>query len=604
MSNIVLTKGVRQNLLALQGTAALMSTTQNRLATGRKVNTALDNPLNFFTSSALTARASDLGAILDSMTNGIKTLEAADNGLTSITKTVTSMQATINQAREDQSWQGASYTVDGTAIGTATAKNLSISGGLVTGTINVALQSGTGGTQAALSTQVPYANVTPAATSPVLTGSSDFAALDATNNDETYTFTVNGNAVTLDFNDDLDNDNNITLDEAIIEINNDLNLTNFRARNNAGKLEFYLANGATGSGQTITIAGLGNGGTSPSATTSFGLGAGASQSGTNATSYSFTVSDGTTTNAITLTAAASDTLANAITSVNTQLGPSNTFEAYDNGGRLGIREKVAGGKTLTIAGADSAALFGATLANTGAAGGLTVKTVDQLVDAINADVSLAGKVRASNNGGKLRIENLSTIDLTVAGATSTTVTGAGASTQTIGGNTVRKNLITQFNVLRDQLDKIADDASFNGINLLKGDMLTLTFNEMNTSSITIQSDNTSGVNVDTLAIGTASDLEFSSASSLETRLIGLRNTLSSLRSQASTFGSKLSIVQNREDFTKMMINTLETGADSLTLADSNEEGANMLALQTRQQLSTTALSLSAQADQAVLRLFG
>ena len=77
-----------------------------------------------------------------------------------------------------------------------------------------------------------------------------------------------------------------------------------------------------------------------------------------------------------------------------------------------------------------------------------------------------------------------------------------------------------------------------------------------------------------------------------------------MRSQASDFGSKLSTVQIRQDFTKNLIRTLETGADNLVLADTNEEGANMLALQTRQQLSTTALSLSAQADQAVLRLFG
>jgi flagellin len=78
---------------------------------------------------------------------------------------------------------------------------------------------------------------------------------------------------------------------------------------------------------------------------------------------------------------------------------------------------------------------------------------------------------------------------------------------------------------------------------------------------------------------------------------------STLRSQASEFGSNLSIVETREDFTKSMINTLETGAANLTLADTNEEGANLLALQTRQQLSTTSLSLATQADQNVLRLF-
>ena len=77
-----------------------------------------------------------------------------------------------------------------------------------------------------------------------------------------------------------------------------------------------------------------------------------------------------------------------------------------------------------------------------------------------------------------------------------------------------------------------------------------------------------------------------------------------MRTQASAFGANLTTVQTRQDFTKDLINTLQTGADNLVLADTNEEGANLLALQTRQQLSTTALSLAAQADQAVLRLFG
>jgi len=85
--------------------------------------------------------------------------------------------------------------------------------------------------------------------------------------------------------------------------------------------------------------------------------------------------------------------------------------------------------------------------------------------------------------------------------------------------------------------------------------------------------------------------------------IDLKTALTTLRSQAQSLSSNLSTVQIRQDFTKAMINTLNSGADSLTLADSNEEGANLLALQTRQQLSTTALSLASQADQNVLRLF-
>ena len=84
---------------------------------------------------------------------------------------------------------------------------------------------------------------------------------------------------------------------------------------------------------------------------------------------------------------------------------------------------------------------------------------------------------------------------------------------------------------------------------------------------------------------------------------GYQQAVSTLRSQASTFGSNLSVVETRQNFTDNLINVLETGAAGLTLADTNEEGANLLALQTRQQLSSVALSLASQSDQNVLRLF-
>ncbi len=102
----------------------------------------------------------------------------------------------------------------------------------------------------------------------------------------------------------------------------------------------------------------------------------------------------------------------------------------------------------------------------------------------------------------------------------------------------------------------------------------------------------------------ASTNDFQTDASVDAALSNLTAALSTLRSQAASFGSSLSVVQTRQDFTKAMVNTLQTGADNLVLADTNLEGANMLALQTRQSLSTTALSLASQASQSVLRLFG
>ena len=84
LSNITLSSSVRQNLLSLQDTANLLSTTQTRLATGKKVNSALDNPTNFFTAAGLDARASDIGNLLDSIGNGVQVLQAANTGITSL----------------------------------------------------------------------------------------------------------------------------------------------------------------------------------------------------------------------------------------------------------------------------------------------------------------------------------------------------------------------------------------------------------------------------------------------------------------------------------------------------------------------------------------
>ena len=100
MSDIVLSAGVRSNLLQLQKTAELISNTQTKLATGKRVNSALDNPINYFTAQGLTNRASDLGNLLDSMSSGISTIQAANNGITSITKLVQSAQALASQEME------------------------------------------------------------------------------------------------------------------------------------------------------------------------------------------------------------------------------------------------------------------------------------------------------------------------------------------------------------------------------------------------------------------------------------------------------------------------------------------------------------------------
>src|SRR5712672_871122 len=124
MSGIVLTAAVRQNLLSLQSTADLLATTQNRLSTGKKVNTALDNPTNFFTAQGLDHRAGDINNLLDSIGNGVQVLQAANTGITSLQKLVDTAKSIANQVLQTTVGYSPKSTVSSTAAVLGTAANL------------------------------------------------------------------------------------------------------------------------------------------------------------------------------------------------------------------------------------------------------------------------------------------------------------------------------------------------------------------------------------------------------------------------------------------------------------------------------------------------
>jgi flagellin len=177
--------------------------------------------------------------------------------------------------------------------------------------------------------------------------------------------------------------------------------------------------------------------------------------------------------------------------------------------------------------------------------------------------------------------------------------------QQTSDTTVRASLATQFDSIRTQIDQLAGDSGFNGINLLSGaatDNLTVVLNEKSGASQSSVVVNSTDTTTTGLAIA-ASANNWAASADITAASTNLTAALTTLRSQSQTLSSSLSTVQIRQDFTKSTINTLQTGSSDLTLADSNQEGANLLALQTRQQLSTTALSLASQADQNVLKLF-
>uniref|UniRef100_A0A2A4Z0X1 Flagellin n=1 Tax=OCS116 cluster bacterium TaxID=2030921 RepID=A0A2A4Z0X1_9PROT len=387
MEGVTLSKAVRQNLNAMQSTAKMMSETQNRLATGKKVNSALDNPTNFFTASALDSRASDLNSLMDSVGNAVKTLEAADNGVKAIKKLVESAQGTARQALQAAKGDSNGDGVSATQTSSVTAVSLTA--------------------------------------------------------DDTLDFSVaSGSVHTIKFE---------AADMASVEAS-------------AAKI-----NAEDGLGITASVDGSGK---------------------------------------LVLT---SDTFGDAIT--------------------------VATGSTGTSG--------------------------------------------------------------VVAELMGTAVVVAGTA-ETFADSPTRKTLEAEYDNLLKQIDQLTSDASFNGNNFLDGDDLKVTFNETGTSSLTIK-----GVDTSSSGLGLSANTtgDFQDETKIEAVLKTLDSAVTKLRSNASTFGSNLSVVQARKDFTANMINTLETGAANLVLADINKEGANLLALQTRQQLSTTALSMASQADQAVLSLF-
>jgi flagellin-like hook-associated protein FlgL len=164
----------------------------------------------------------------------------------------------------------------------------------------------------------------------------------------------------------------------------------------------------------------------------------------------------------------------------------------------------------------------------------------------------------------------------------------------------RSSLVAQYNQVLAQINTTAQDSSFNGINLLNGDTLDLTFDETGASKLSISgvTFNDAGLSLSSLSVGT----DFLDNNSANKVLTTLTQASTTLRTEASALGSNLSVVEIRQDFNKSLINVLQTGASNLTLADPNQEAANSQALSTRQSIAVSALALANQSQQSVLQL--
>ena len=298
---------------------------------------------------------------------------------------------------------------------------------------------------------------------------------------------------------------------------------------------------------------------------------------------------------------------------------SATTAAPTGAGPLGVAGTAA---DLTNAGTNS--LQGKTFVFTPATGAATTLTISNVagagnvnsIDAFNTALSAAGigltaslasngsvtfTSTANNASQTLTLGTTAAANTVALSGTGTfALVGTGTPTADPASQAIRSSLVSQYNNIITQITTTAQDSSFNGINLLNGDNLNLTFNETGKSTLNITgvTYNAAGLGLVSLTAGT----DFLDNSSANKALVALGAASTTLRTEASVLGSNLSVVQLRQDFSKNLINVLRTGSSNLTLADTNEEAANSQALSTRQSIAVSALALANQSQQSVLQL--
>ena len=206
-------------------------------------------------------------------------------------------------------------------------------------------------------------------------------------------------------------------------------------------------------------------------------------------------------------------------------------------------------------------------------------------------------------------QSISAIETAIAGIEAITelveqAKGLAITAKATGDTNERSTLAVQFDALLLQIDTLANDSTFGGTNLIQAapDNLAVAFNEDGTSNLTISgidsTTGTGGINV-AGAVGS-----FAADTNIDAAITAINSAVTTLRTTSSTLGSNATVLQTRINFTEDLVNTLTEGAGKLTLADLNEESANLLALQTRQQLGINSLSLAAQSERSILALFG
>ncbi len=594
----------------------------------------MDNPSSYFTAQSLNSRADDLSTLLDSIGQAISTLNVADEGITTLQKFVEQAKSIANSAR-DTANVASSAVSDNVTFNSATAKTDKLSSYLnnISAGDSFTIRLGDSTTMEATSNVSTELTLEEA-------GLVEGMSMEMIVGDKTYNFTlVAGETQEAVENADGTTSQQIGIASSMEEFMNDVVYTVGRktitAEIKEGKLSFSTLDNSSMTIRSTNEATIGTASSMKiekadlTVAALAGTGSGGADEGFAVTpsvtidGLQLDLSEYFTSTAGNVEFAAGVDGENIITAIKTfaeQNGYSTSIE--DVSGDLTIFKNEVGATAPVIAFAAAQPTNGTaatppTATDGGAQDitatfndilgfdngysvtiteGMTVEEFRQAVDnleGISADFDSKGHLVISGEQGD---------DMVIAdsgdGNFIKSLLGGNVVSATNGSNE-RAKYAEQFDGVLDQIDQLVQDTSYKGINLLNGDDLTVVFNESRTSTLELK-----GVTFNSTGLGfTASEAEWKDNENIDKSLDQITKATSLLRAQASEFGQNLSTVQIREDFTENMINNLQTGADKLTLADMNEEAANMLALQTRQQLGINSLSMASQAAQSVLQLF-
>jgi len=553
-SDVVLTAALRNNLLSLQRTQGLIDKSQLHLATGLKVNSALDNPQSYFASQALKNRASDLGRLLDGIGQNIQVIKAADNGVTALTKLVQQADSIVQTAKDTLS-QG---TTEAKATGDRN----------VEGVADLTTVSGiTNGDKLVIKVTDPT------------NGDTLIDFNTATTAQDNLTITINTSDSIDQLVTKINDNNNIPTPVVKAELDSKGQLQIKTLNGGDFSVDFQSAVLTPGQDDHLALA------------DALGFGKVARFNGS-----------GSGTNGVSFTASAESTL----TSFQLYFDSAGTQRAvrsdllFDTGTGAGLYDEngtqVFDGlsNTNAVTGDNfSIRVNGGTRLDINLAG----MSIQKFIDTINADSKVNTKIRADFNDETSQI-TIQAIDPTVTdvtiGASADAATddidfGFGAQSFTnVAGTQIVNNLAAtagpteetirfgaaaskladlqnQYNVVREQIDALVSngDTGYRGTNLLNGDSMTTYFNEFRSSSLT-----TTGSTLNAAGLG-LSAANFASAETVDAALDETSSALDAVRSFGGTLANDLAIIQTREDFTKDLISTLTEGSDKLTVADQN-----------------------------------